>query len=634
LSELYNQNIFIDCESLLSNIDIEKKYFIRTNIYDTCLKHLMRDRIIFLTGAPGVGKTITSKMLLLECASQGYKVKYTTNANLTDIKRSLSVDRNAKEVILLDDCLGQHYFKMNENKESELLSLIKYVQMNSKKKLIMNSRIAIFNEARGRSIEFNKFFNRETILNYLIDMDNVSSIDKAKILYSHLYFNGIPSPHFKELRQDKRYKNIVKHKNYTPRIIEFISEPHVFKEINATEYYPFIISSLNTPDSLWKDEFDYKLNSIDRIFMYILYSLTETIVPVKVMKECFEKRLLLEQNLDTTVNNFDSVVSRLNNSMITLFDVHGEQNIGVSNPSVNDFLKPRFENNNNEQHKIRKSLTYFEQLKRCYKKENYIDELVKMTKDHSIENLKSTYAALIQSLTIATIARANILDSFYIDTMHNYLLYSPCKLISEKGTADISTILYYFINEEAFNLYRITEIVSSIEKIKLLLEDISDFETITNTILALNDLISIYEIKINEQQFLETIEEALQDTLVYIASIVDISEYDYEIGNIIEYSIDSDGTISDNGLPQRIFEILAEQFLEQNINNYLEMIESILDIDSENIIQKFYNYLNIDVDGLIQSYLDNRYEMEYETDYRNSRSLINDIEAIFEREIN
>ena len=47
-----------------------------------------------------------------------------------------------------------------------------------------------------------------------------------------------------------------------------------------------------------------------------------------------------------------------------------------------------------------------------------------MTKDHSIENLKSTYAALIQSLTIATIARANILDSFYIDTMHNYLLYS------------------------------------------------------------------------------------------------------------------------------------------------------------------------------------------------------------------
>lgn len=354
----------------------------------------MRDRIIFMTGAPGVGKTITSKMLLLDCASQGYKVKYTTNANLTDIKRSLSTDRNTREVILLDDCLGQHYFKMNENKESELLSLVKYIQMNQKKKLIMNSRIAIFNEARSRSIEFNQFFNRQIILNYLIDMNNMSSIDKARIFYSHLYFNKIPASHFKELRKEKRYKNIVNHKNYTPRIIEFISEPHVFKEINEVDYYPYITSSLNTPDNLWKDEFDYKLNSVDRIFMYILYSLTETIISVQALNECFDERLLLEPNLDTTVNNFDSVISRLNNSMVTLFDVNGEQNIGVSNPSVNDFLKPRFDRNNNERHKIQSSLVYFEQLQRCYEKENYNDELIKMTKNHSIKKLKSMHKGL------------------------------------------------------------------------------------------------------------------------------------------------------------------------------------------------------------------------------------------------
>ena len=95
----------------------------------------------------------------------------------------------------------------------------------------MNSRIAIFNEARGRSIEFNKFFNRETILNYLIDMDNVSSIDKAKFSIPISISMEFLHPHFKELRQDKRYKNIVKHKNYTPRIIEFISEPHVLKKL-------------------------------------------------------------------------------------------------------------------------------------------------------------------------------------------------------------------------------------------------------------------------------------------------------------------------------------------------------------------------------------------------------------------
>ena len=632
LSEIYNQNIFIDCEALLSNIDIEKNYFIQTNIYDTCFKHLMRDRIIFMTGAPGVGKTITSKMLLLECASKGYKVKYTTNANLTDIKRSLSADKNTKEIILLDDCLGQHYFKMNENKESEILSLIKYVQMNKKKKLIMNSRIAIFNEARGRSIEFNKFFNREIILNYLIDMNKMSSIDKAKIFYSHLYFNKIPAPHFKELRKEKRYKNIVNHKNYTPRIIEFIAEPHVFKEINEVDYYSYVIKSLNTPDNLWKDEFDYKLNSVDRIFMYILYSLTETIISTKALKECFEERLLLEPTLDTTVNNFDSVVSRLNNSMITLFDVHGEQNVGVSNPSVNDFLKPRFENNNNEQHKIRNSLVYFEQLQRCYKKEKYTGELVKMTRDHSITKLKSTHKGLVQSLIVSTISKESILDSFYIDEIHDYLLHSPYKLFSISGTSEISSVLYFFTDEEVFNLYKIKDILCSTDKISLLLEDILDFETITWTITALHDLIDLYEIQIDEQQLVEVIESALQNTIEHLALNIDINEFDDQIRYTIEYSIDSYGNIHEDELPQKVLDTLGEEFLEQKINEDLRRIESIFDINSEYIIQSFYENLDIDTDDIIQYHLDNLCEPD-DYEYRDSRNSVDDIEAIFEREI-
>jgi hypothetical protein len=634
LSEIYNQNIFIDCEALLSNIDTEKNYFVQTNIYDTCFKRLMRDRIIFVTGAPGVGKTITSKMLLLECASQGYKVKYTTNANLTDVKRSLSTDRSAKEVILLDDCLGQHYFKMNESKESEILSLINYVQMNPNKKLIMNSRITIFNEARGRSIEFNKFFYRRTNLNYLIDMSKMHQIDKAKIFYSHLYFNNIPVSHFKELRKDKRYKTIVEHKNYTPRIIEFISEPHVFKEINATEYYPYIMHSLNTPDSLWKDEFDYKLNSIDRIFMYILYSLTETIIPVKIMKECFEERLLLEVNLDTTINNFDSIVSRLNNSMITFFDAEGEQNIGVSNPSVNDFLKPRFESNNNEKNKIRKSLVYFEQLQRCYKKERHANELVKMIRNHSIKGLKSESKGLIQSLIIYTISEENILDPFYIEEMHDYLLHSPYKLFSRFGSSNISLVLYYFKNKDAFNIYKIKDILYSIEKIELLLEDILDFEILADAIIALHDLISIYGIEIDNQHFLEIIEDALQNTIEHLASNLDIDEFHIEIDSIIENSLDIDGNIVNSELSQEILDMLDNEFFSRTISYDLERIALIIDINSEKIIRDYSESINIDVDDIIQSYFDSLYEPYDEDEPRYSNDNFDDIESIFEREMN
>lgn len=65
LNQLLNQNIFVDCEALLSDIEEECKYFVQTEIYNKCLDCLDKHRIIMLTGGPGVGKTITSKMLVL-----------------------------------------------------------------------------------------------------------------------------------------------------------------------------------------------------------------------------------------------------------------------------------------------------------------------------------------------------------------------------------------------------------------------------------------------------------------------------------------------------------------------------------------------------------------------------------------
>ena len=85
-----------------------------------------------ITGGPGVGKTITSKMMILYFATQGYRVRYTTNGNITDIKKSLAINKDSKEIVLLDDCLGQHYFSIKNTQESELLSLIKFTKLYEK----------------------------------------------------------------------------------------------------------------------------------------------------------------------------------------------------------------------------------------------------------------------------------------------------------------------------------------------------------------------------------------------------------------------------------------------------------------------------------------------------------------------
>lgn len=146
LNEVLNNKIFVDCEVLLSGIDRLKKFFVATNIYYECLNCLQDNGAILITGNPGVGKTITSKMLALHFAALGYCVRYTTNVtNLTELKSSLSRDSEQKEVIILDDCFGQAYFQMKESQNRELLSLIKYVNLNKNKYIILNSRVTIFN---------------------------------------------------------------------------------------------------------------------------------------------------------------------------------------------------------------------------------------------------------------------------------------------------------------------------------------------------------------------------------------------------------------------------------------------------------------------------------------------------------
>ena len=224
LDKIGQNDIFIDCESLIDNINEEVKYFVKTNMFDKCLEILENERLIAIVGMPGVGKTITSKMLMLKYVERGYIVRYSTNNDIANLKKSISRNPDIKEVILLDDCLGQHYLKMEEKQENEIISLIKYIRLHENKILIMNSRITIFNEAKKRSEEFNSIVEDKEVKIYTINMDNIDFIEKAKILYNHLYFNEVENEYFEEIKKEKRYLNIIRHRNYTPRIIQNITK--------------------------------------------------------------------------------------------------------------------------------------------------------------------------------------------------------------------------------------------------------------------------------------------------------------------------------------------------------------------------------------------------------------------------
>ena len=292
LEDLLNGDIFVDCEALLSDVDDLQKLFVRTSAFDKALKVLESNQPLCIIGDPGVGKSITSKMLVLHYAAQGYRVRYTTDVtDLKSLKKSLRDDAATPEVILLDDCFGQAYFEMKTSQSSELVALIKYVKLHPNKVLILNSRVTIFQEARERQQELVRCMERKEFRVHVLDMNNLSGEEKAKILYNHLAFSGIPDEYFESVRAEKRYYRIIFHRNYNPRIIEFVCNFNRYSKIPAALFFEYIMKQLDNPQEIWANEYDDRLQPADRILLQTIYSMTTTTVNAVLVRRCFERRI-------------------------------------------------------------------------------------------------------------------------------------------------------------------------------------------------------------------------------------------------------------------------------------------------------------------------------------------------------
>lgn len=353
LTNALTNDVFIDSEGLLSDIEDDVRMFVETSAFNRALSALEQRRVLIIVGNPGVGKSITSKMLVLYYASLGYRVRYTTDASdLAALKKSLSQSPDTKEIILLDDCFGQAYFSMKETQENELLSLIRHVNIYPNKVLIMNSRVTIFQEAQARTPTLIKSLDRNEYGAYVLNMDNISFVEKARIFYNHLFFYHVPELYREDVIRHKNYRKIVKHRNFNPRIIEFVCSPRQWENITPYGFSKFILQCLDAPNQIWKDEYERRIAETDRMLLTTLYSLTSTTIPLDFAKSCFNYRIMHTQGVDSSINHFEQALARLSESMIKTVDVHGQKMLSVANPSVNDFLNAYLNDNPPEKYAL------------------------------------------------------------------------------------------------------------------------------------------------------------------------------------------------------------------------------------------------------------------------------------------
>jgi len=538
LNEIYNRHIFIDCEALFSNITEEANYFVKTTAYDDCMERLDKNRMIFIVGHPGIGKTMTSKMLLLHYAEQGYAVRYTTNGSVKDIKDALSHDRAAKEIVLLDDCLGQYYFSMKENQEAELTALIDYVKIHENKKIILNSRITVLNEAKERSDAFNVFMKSNKISKYVINMDTLHPIEKAEIFYSHLVSKNVPQAYYDNIKNDQNYFKIVSHPNYTPRIVEFATLGFSWQDIVANDYAKLIFDSLDNPNDIWKNEYTHRMENVDRIFLNTLFSLTDTSIDSEVLKNCYNSRITKEQNIDSTKNTFDAVLGRLNQSMVKITDSKGQKQIATINPSVNDFLKNTIADNEPEIVTIISTATNILQIERFLKGSEFARHILSRLHDGTIMDIKfSTHNSMLYFIA-SHICNNELADSKYISLIDEYLHTAFDSAAEKFDLLTHNEILGKLLSEPLFEFYGISNILNIDGLKNLFTYAVFSLEKFIDGVNIVTDFFELHENLWLTDESYAFLKELLQEAIFLHGDCISVSDFcsNYDISSFIKDS--------------------------------------------------------------------------------------------------
>lgn len=363
LHDLINSSTVIDNQDLLISSRVLSKLFVPTQQYHIAMSLLENNHIVLISGAPGTGKTISSKMLAAQFVYYGeYSLRFSEGEDLHRIKDELSPHLDQKEFIFIDDVFGQHYHDMTNSNESLLKQIIRRVNNSPNKRMLVNTRMTILQEARQRFNFADESVSGEEPFT-TVDMTDITPLEKAEILVNHLRCRNVDRNYINVIKDNYNYRDIVQHENYTPRIIDRCTQQKFVHKTEPNKYTSHILDTLNHANAIWDDEFRHNLSSTDRILLYTLYSLTNQQVPEEVLRRAVNARINPSSELYESVN-INDILQRLNESMITITHRNNVRMIGVINPSVNDYLRTYLYQAPEERERIIAHATFMEQIER------------------------------------------------------------------------------------------------------------------------------------------------------------------------------------------------------------------------------------------------------------------------------
>lgn len=318
--------------------------YVPTRCHEDALIRLQLHGTIIIIGEPGIGKSTLAEQIAIQFAADGYELCFIEH-DVTEFEGKWEPDK--PQLFYFDDFLGRNYLDVIDgNKDSHVLAFLRRVQKDKSKRFVLTSRTTILQQGKSLS-ELFRIYNIAQ-QEFEVRVTDLSEIEKARILYNHLWFGDLESAFIDELYKDKRYRLVIKHRNFNPRLISFITDQHKIAGVSVTpdSYWDYVHATLENPRDIWRGVFDNQLDRMGRLIVSLVVFHGEALSERSL-------RAAVERARQQTVPppapaewglEFERSFQMCVGAIITrnLPRQGGEAKIDLFNPSVGDFVIHRF----------------------------------------------------------------------------------------------------------------------------------------------------------------------------------------------------------------------------------------------------------------------------------------------------
>jgi len=299
---------------------------------------LSENHFCLITGVPGIGKTTLAEILTIEHLERGYECFHIWDS--LDVARRV-IRKTQKQLFYFDDFLGKTGLRTQytRNEDEKLVRFIDEVVESRDTRLVLTTREYILNQAREVMEALRTA--RLDIAKCLVDLKDYAPRIRAHILYNHLYYSGIPVGHITALVRARAYRQIVRHRNYSPRIISVMTDALNVRSVPDEEYPKVFLENLDNPSRLWEVAFQSHLTVPGRNLLLVLCSLPDQvqIEAAQTAFEAFHDRRASTYHQARSPYDFERAVKELEGNFVSTHRGSGSFVVEIHNPSVRDFLE-------------------------------------------------------------------------------------------------------------------------------------------------------------------------------------------------------------------------------------------------------------------------------------------------------